>query len=129
MAFGANATGSGPTGSRSGPNGASSAPIGRQLQRPGFASYPAANASRYGYDWPFFIRGVSRDSTGSALANCEIYLFDVNRTLVQQTVSDGSGNYSFQVSGKSSYYQVHFYLVGSPDRAGITKNTLQGAYP
>ena len=126
MAFGANAAISGPTGSRSGPRGGMRAPIGMRLQQPGYSSFPKANASHLSAQLPFYIRGVSRDSTGVALASCETYLLDANRVVVNFQTSDASGNYAFQVPGNSSYYQVHFYLVGSPDRAGITKNTLVG---
>jgi hypothetical protein len=44
---------------------------------------------------------------------------------VAQTVSDGSGNYSFVV-GFDGPYRVTFDLDGSPVRAGLTLNTLSG---
>jgi hypothetical protein len=54
----------------------------------------------------------------------------LHRTLddvkVDQVTSDGSGNFSFNVGLGEQYYVVA-YLPGSPDRAGVTVNTLVGA--
>lgn len=84
------------------------------------------------------ITGVSRDSAGAALAGCTCTLFKVTQSPVQgtgkgdvvydqraQTVSDGSGNYSFVV-GFDGPYRVTFDLNGAPIRAGITLDTLSG---
>lgn len=53
----------------------------------------------------------------------------LHRTLddvkVEQTLSDGSGNFAFTVGLGETYYVVA-YLPGSPDRAGTTVNTLLG---
>lgn len=72
------------------------------------------------------VTGVSRDSTGAALANCDTYLLRVytgGREFVAYTLSDGSGNYTFYptVSGP---FQVLWYKAGSPDVAGASLNTL-----
>lgn len=73
------------------------------------------------------ISGRTLDSTGSALANCFVELELVSDgTRMATTISDGSGNYSFQV-GNPVCYQCTAYKVGSPDVAGITVNTLIGA--
>lgn len=73
----------------------------------------------------FSISGVTRDSTGAVLANCAVDLFlTAEDTLVAQTVSDGSGNFSFTVSGNSQNYFLRAYKPGSPDVAGTSVNTL-----
>jgi hypothetical protein len=84
------------------------------------------------------IVGVSRDSTGVALGGCTCTLFKVNTvtgdptgkgttqyTQVAQTVSDGSGNYSFIV-GFDGPYRITFDKAGSPNLAGLTLNSLGG---
>lgn len=75
----------------------------------------------------FAIAGVTKDSTGVALAACTVTLFRTGSNVqVDQVVSDGSGNYSFpNVSPGSSYYVVA-YKAGAPDVAGTTVNTLIG---
>lgn len=70
------------------------------------------------------ITGVTRDPANGVVANCETWLFDMHFNRVQRTVSDGSGNYSFQVPSNGWYHMVVSYKVGAPDVAGVTKNTL-----
>jgi hypothetical protein len=73
------------------------------------------------------IAGVTRDSTGAPLGSCTVDLFRTADNVWQnRTVSDGSGNYSFTVEDGTQWY-CRFYLTGSPDRAGTTVNTVQGA--
>lgn len=74
----------------------------------------------------WYVTGVTRDNTGSALGNCRVCIFDYGRlavgaaqSMVGETISDGSGNYSIEV-GESGPYQVIAYLPGSPNRAGIS---------
>lgn len=81
---------------------------------------------------PLNIVGISRDASGNPLAGCTCTLFRVSSgpgapiyTQLQTTVSDGSGNYQFQV-GIDGPYRVTFDLGGSPIRAGLTVNTLAG---
>ena len=74
-----------------------------------------------------YIVGVTRDSNSNPLGGCTVYLYStVSLALIAQTVSDGSGNYTF-VGPKSpaggSFFVVA-YLPGSPDVAGTTINTL-----
>lgn len=70
------------------------------------------------------ITGVTRDSTGATLASCVVQLFStVNDRIVNETTSDGSGNYTFIVGGSLTYYIVA-YKAGAPDVAGTTANTL-----
>lgn len=73
----------------------------------------------------FSISGVTRDSAGSVLNNCAVDLFlTAEDTLVASTTSDGSGNFSFTVSGNSQNYFLRAYKAGSPDVAGTSVNTL-----
>lgn len=72
------------------------------------------------------ITGVTRDSTGIALASCVVDLFRTdNDVKVDAVTSDGSGNYSFRVGPGTPYYIVA-YKAGAPDVAGTTVNTLAG---
>ena len=75
------------------------------------------------------IVGVTKDETGAASGGFTVYLFNTTSgvpVLAQTTVSDGSGNYSFSVGVGMQYWAVD-YKVGSPDKAGATRNTLVGA--
>jgi hypothetical protein len=49
--------------------------------------------------------------------------FYANQSLVGQTISDGSGNYTIKV-GTNTAYQLTAYKVGSPDIAGITRQDV-----
>ena len=70
------------------------------------------------------ISGVTKDSAGAALGACMVQLFRTpSDTLVQEVVSDASGNYSFDNPGSGPFYVVA-YKQGSPDVAGTTVNTL-----
>jgi len=83
----------------------------------------------------WFIRGVTKNSSGTPIGGCRVVLFISGRIgvvtvpdkdanpVIAETVSDASGNYSIQVN-KSIYYQAMAYLAGSPDVAGLTVNTL-----
>lgn len=70
------------------------------------------------------ITGVTRDSAGLALAACTVDLFrTVDDLLMNSTVSDVSGNYTFYPTVAGPYYIVA-YLAGAPDVAGTTVQTL-----
>ena len=72
----------------------------------------------------FTLAGVSRDSTGTALAACEVYILGRFDKLVKaQTTSDGSGNYSVTLANNQQVWPV-MYKSGSPDVAGAGLNTL-----
>lgn len=97
----------------------------------------------------FTLSGVSRDSTGAALGNCRVVLYETGRIavdglthaqmpsagnpekveadtespVVAEMISDGSGNFSFNTPMNTAY-QITGYKAGSPDVAGITVNTL-----
>lgn len=73
------------------------------------------------------ISGVTRDSSGAALGSCVVKLYrTATDVLVDSTVSDGSGNYSFPNVTPGDTYYVVAYLAGSPDVEGTTNNTLVG---
>lgn len=77
---------------------------------------------------PIRISGVTRDSTGAALGGVSLVLFRADtEQLVERMTSDGSGNYASSPVGLGILYQVDAYKPGSPDVAGTTLNTLQGA--
>ena len=70
------------------------------------------------------IAGVTRDSAGVALGNCEVDLFLTGGDLIlARTMSDASGNYRFDNPGSGPFFAVG-YLPGSPDVAGTTVRTL-----
>ena len=81
----------------------------------------------------FIVRGLTRDNNGSPLGNCQIFVLDVSRMVVNPAInsnpviatgmSDNNGNYSLQVSGNVNY-QIIGYLPGSPDVGGITIDSI-----
>lgn len=74
------------------------------------------------------IQGITRDEVGTAVGGYTVYLFNVTSgapILVQTTISDGSGLYSFTVDSGQSYWVVD-YKAGTPDKTGATNNTLTG---
>lgn len=97
--------------------------IGKRMTRgPGRFNSPRAF---YG---AFHISGVTRDSTGAALGNCTVHIYDTGTDTKQATtVSDGSGNYSVSLATNSGFFYVVAYLPGSPDVAGTTVNTVTAA--
>lgn len=71
------------------------------------------------------LAGVSRDSAGATLGLCTLILFDTASDMpLQRVVSDGSGNFRFDNPGIGPFYIV-LYLSGSPDRMGVSANTLR----
>lgn len=75
------------------------------------------------------LTGVTRDSTGAALGNCAVVVMETGRINVggaavdAMTTSDGSGNYSVELPNNGAH-SAFAYLVGSPNRAGVTLNTI-----
>lgn len=70
------------------------------------------------------LSGVSRDSTGAALGNCQVLIFrTANKSFILETQSDGSGNWSVSMLVGGPFFLVE-YKVGSPDVAGTSVNTL-----
>jgi hypothetical protein len=110
-------------------------PINRGGGRRGSGIGPIAGPwDRFGRNAPFrsrnfstynpTITGVTKDSTGAALAGCVVQLFrtadDVWRS---ETVSDANGVYVLYPDVGGPFYLVA-YKAGAPDVAGTTVNTL-----
>lgn len=73
----------------------------------------------------FSLSGVTRDSTGVALGNCDVRLFQTGSDIeVGQTTSDGSGNFAFSLGNNAGFFYLVAYKPGAPDVAGTTVNTL-----
>jgi len=71
-----------------------------------------------------YLSGVSRDSTGSPLANCRVLIFRTDdNAFVMETTSDGSGNWSVLMNKGGPFFLVE-YKTGAPDVAGTSVNTL-----
>jgi hypothetical protein len=74
----------------------------------------------------FLIAGVTKDSGGAALGNCQLFLFNwTTKGLEQTTTSDGAGNYSFVVD-KTQVFRV---VADNPSGPvfGVSANNLVGA--
>lgn len=72
------------------------------------------------------ITGITKDSAGAVLGTCSVKLFRTSdNAFLFETISDGSGNYSFIIGEAGPFYVVS-YKVGAPDVAGTTLNTLVG---
>lgn len=97
----------------------------------------------------FTITGQTVTGAGAALAGCRVVVYETGRIavtavppeqyhsagntspgtwespspVVAEAISDGSGNFSILVPMNVAY-QLTGYLTGSPDRAGITKDTV-----
>ena len=73
----------------------------------------------------FSISGVTRDGAGAALGNCLVHLFQTSFDIeVAETVSDGSGAFSFSIGNNAGFFYIVAYKAGSPDVSGTTLNTL-----
>jgi hypothetical protein len=78
----------------------------------------------------FIISGTTFDRLGSTpVAGCRVVAVDTGSIgfgksgiIVAETVSDGSGTYSIQVTSRA--VQIYAYLPGTPDRAGISRNDI-----
>lgn len=70
------------------------------------------------------LSGVSRDSTGAALASCQVLVFRTeDKTLVAETTSDASGNWSISLLKGGPFFLVEYKDGGTPV-AGTSINTL-----
>ena len=71
------------------------------------------------------VTGVTRDSSSAPLAGVTVSMFLTSTNApMGQTISDGSGNYSFTLYSPPGPFYIIAYLAGSPDVAGTTVNTL-----
>lgn len=70
----------------------------------------------------FTLAGVSRDSTGAVLANCQVLVFRTyDKVLAAETTSDGSGAWSVIVDRLQQHFMVE-YKPGAPDVFGTSLN-------
>lgn len=83
------------------------------------------------------ISGVTKDSTGAPLGSCRVVAHETGRlamdsgfgavgpegSVVGETISDGSGNYSIPAALNTAH-QLTAYKAGAPDVAGITRNDV-----
>lgn len=75
----------------------------------------------------YTVSGVTKDSAGGVLPNCQVDLFLTASDMpLATTVSDGVGAFAFFNPGSGPFYMVA-YLAGAPDVAGTTLNTLVSA--
>lgn len=71
------------------------------------------------------LTGFTRDSAGTPLASCTVYLFHAgDESFVAVTTSDGSGAYTFSPLADAGPFFIVAYKAGSPDVEGTTVNTL-----
>lgn len=69
------------------------------------------------------LAGVSRDSTGAPLAECQVLIFRTeDRSFVGETMSDINGNWSISMMKGGPFFFVE-YKVGTPDVFGTSLNT------
>ena len=74
----------------------------------------------------FALSGIARngDGGGVPMPGARIVLFQTGGDIPTRVVTaDGAGAYSFSNPGSGPFY-VGAYLVGAPDRMGVTVNTL-----
>lgn len=74
----------------------------------------------------FQIVGVTVDSTDTPIGGMDVRLFkaDAYDQEVGFTVSDGSGNFTFNLGTNEGYYWIEIYKSGAPDLAGTSARTL-----
>jgi hypothetical protein len=90
---------------------------------------PEFNSQKQRFRGNFSISGQTLNAAGTPLAECRVELNE-SRSDVEyaETISDGSGNYSFTIPYNSWNWQVIAYKVGSPDVAGVTVDTLTATW-
>jgi hypothetical protein len=103
---------------------------------PHFASFPLGGWVGESSQDAMFIAGTTLDSAGAPLGGCTVVLLDAGRIyasqdslanpVVETTVSNGSGVYSF-AARPGINYQIVAYLPGSPDVAGVTRKDVRAA--
>jgi hypothetical protein len=73
----------------------------------------------------WIISGITKDSLSAPLPNCTVQLFNTNNdAFIAEVVSNSVGYYEFTLDGNVNPKYAVAYLVGSPDIAGTTVNTL-----
>lgn len=88
------------------------------------------NNGLVGHTGRWAVSGATLDGPGAPLADCRVIAHETGRldlgegaSIVGETLSDGSGNYSIEVWGNVAL-QLTAYKPGSPDVAGITRNDV-----
>jgi hypothetical protein len=76
----------------------------------------------------YVLSGITRNSTGTALADCNVEAYEVVSGLLRgATVSNSLGEYLIHVTGgEGLVFFVVAYKAGAPDVAGTSLNTLVG---
>lgn len=96
-----------------------------EQRSPGPAFVPLPTYNRTLGNYLLRMSGVSRDCAGAALGSVRVMLFTTpDNRYVQETTSDGSGNWSMDIFVSGPFYLVE-YKAGSPDQAGTSVNTLE----
>jgi len=73
---------------------------------------------------PVGVTGITIDQLGARLPGCTVKAFNsVTNVFVDQTISDGSGNYAMNLPKGNTYFLVA-YKVGSPNKAGTSVSTI-----
>jgi hypothetical protein len=99
--------------------------VGKWTTKNSAPQYIKLNSQKDKVKQKWVISGVTKDSTGANLGNCIVQLFNSNDdTYIGEVISDSSGNYQFTLNGNVNPKYAVAYLVGSPDVAGTTVNTL-----
>lgn len=84
----------------------------------------AINVARVMGTLRMMFSGVSRDFNGATLGTCKVYIFRTrDNVLVGQTVSNGSGDWTFEVAPTSDNHFFVEYKAGGPDVFGTSSNT------
>jgi hypothetical protein len=74
------------------------------------------------------ITGITRDSVGAILGNCEVHLFrTADDVELDQVTSNANGEFTLTVGiAPTRTYYIVAYKAGGTDVAGTTLNTLTG---
>ena len=74
-----------------------------------------------------YLNGITEDLTGAPLANCQVLIFRTgDKSFIGETVSDGSGVWSFLCLKGGPFFFVEFKAGVPPaaDKAGASTNTI-----
>lgn len=83
------------------------------------------NSSKDKVKQKWVISGITKNSSGAPLPFCTVQLFNTNNdTFINEVTSNDIGFYEFTLDGNVNPKYAVAYLVGSPDVAGTTVNTL-----
>jgi hypothetical protein len=93
------------------------------VEGPRFGAHFSSVRNRVRQRW--LITGITRDSSGAVLGNCQVVLFKtIDNMPCCITTSDANGYYEFSIDGNTQARFAVSYKTGSPDVAGTTVNTL-----